>query len=313
VQALASEYNIAFCATDWWGLAAPDLPFLIHALRDVNELPAVADRLQQGVLNALYLGRLMLNPQGLASNPAFQTRGRPVVDTSQLYFDGNSVGGILGGVLTAVSPDVRRAVLGVTGINLFNLMVPRGHNFSDFGEFVLRNYRDRSLHPLILDLLQQVWDRGDPDAYAQQMTSNPLPNTPPHSVLMQIAYGDFQVSMYAAAAEARTIGASAHVPALDMSGDRARDQQLLFGVPAISSYPFAGSAIVLWDSGPGHTQAPPLANLPPLANNPASQDPHEDPRYTPAAQLQISDFLAPAGAVVDVCGGLPCHTSTYMP
>jgi hypothetical protein len=130
---------------------------------------------------------------------------------------------------------------------------------------------------------------------------------------MQIAYGDFQVSMYAAAAEARTIGASAHVPALDTSGDRARDQQLLFGVPAISSYPFAGSAIVLWDSGPGHTQAPPLANLPPLTNNPASQDPHEDPRYTPAAQLQISDFLTPAGAVVDVCAGLPCHTSTYMP
>jgi hypothetical protein len=313
VQDLASEYNIAFCATDWWGLAGPDLPNLVDALRDVDLLPGIADRVQQGVLNALYLGRLMLSPHGLGSDPAFQLGGRPVIDTSQVYYDGNSVGGMLGGVLAAVSPDVRRAVLGVTGIDLFTVMVPRGINFSDFGEFALRNYRDRSLRPLVLDLLQQIFDRADPGAYAQQMTVDPLPGTPPHTVLMQIAYGDFQVSMYAAAAEARAVGASAHEPALDETADRARDAHPLDGVPAIGSNPFAGSAIVMWDSGPGHTHPPPLADVPPIAGDPASQDPHEDPRYTPTAQLQISDFLAPAGSVVDVCGGLPCHTSTYMP
>ena len=32
---------------------------------------------------------------------------------------------------------------------------------------------------------------------------------------MQVAYGDFQVSMYAAAYEARTIGASAYQPAVE--------------------------------------------------------------------------------------------------
>ena len=55
----------------------------------------------------------------------------------------------------------------------------------------------------LTDLMQQLWDRGDPDGYAPQMTSHPLPDTPSHTVLMQINYGDFQVSMYAAAAEAR--------------------------------------------------------------------------------------------------------------
>jgi hypothetical protein len=257
--------------------------------------------------------RLIASPRGLASSAAFQPNGRPVIDNSQVYYDGNSVGGILGGVLTAVSPDIRRAVLGVTGIDLFTLMVPRGINFSDFGEFALRNYRDRSLRPLVLDLLQQVFDRADPGAYAQQMTADPLPGTPSHEVLMQIAYGDFQVSMYAAAAEARAAGVSAHQPALEQTTDRARDAKLFYGVPAIGSNPFVGSAIVLWDSGPTHTHPPPLANLPPLAGDPTNQDPHEDPRYTPAAQLQISDFLSPAGSVVEVCGGLPCRTSTYMP
>jgi hypothetical protein len=313
VGQLASEYNIAFCATDWWGLAAPDLPFLIQSLRDVNELPSLVDRLQQGVMNTLYLGRLMLNAEGLAGSPAFQDGGRPLIDASNLYFYGNSVGGILGGVLTAVAPDFSRSVLGVTGSDFFNLMVPHGSTFSVFGEFVLRNYRDRSLHPLVLDLLQQLWDRGDPDAYGQWMTSRPPPHTPPHAVLMQIAYGDFQVSMYAAAVQARTIGASAQEPALDTSNDRARDGGLLFGIPAIDAYPFAGSAIVLWDSGPGRNPPPPLANLPPPPAGVANQDPHEDPRYTPAAQQQISDFLRPDGEVVDVCGGQPCHSSPYMP
>jgi hypothetical protein len=127
---------------------------------------------------------------------------------------------------------------------------------------------------------------------------------------MQIAYGDHQVSMYAAAVEARTIGAFAHQPALDPS--RARDRNLFYGIPAIGHYPFHGSAIVIWDSGPGHTQEPPVANLAPT-NTPANQDPHENPRATPADRLQKSDFLAPGGAVFDVCGGAPCHSAAFTP
>jgi hypothetical protein len=129
---------------------------------------------------------------------------------------------------------------------------------------------------------------------------------------MQIAYGDFQVSMYAAAVEARTIGAFVHEPALDLNTDRVRDASLFFGVPAINRYPFDGSAIVIWDSGPGRVQPPPFANLPPIAG-PNNNDPHEDVRNTPAARVQKSNFLEPHGAVIDVCGGDPCHTSVYTP
>ena len=67
---------------------------------------------------------------------------------------------------------------------------------------------------------------------------------------MQVAYGDFQVSQYAAAVEARTIGAKFHAPALDLPA-RSQDANLFYGIPAIQSYPFNGSAIVIWDSGPG--------------------------------------------------------------
>ena len=187
-----------------------------------------------------------------------------------------------------MSPDVRRAVLGVTGIDYGNLLLARSTDFTSFSQFLGIYYRDPSLYPVILDLLDQLWDRGDPDGYAPYMTSHPLPDTPTHQVLMQIAYGDFQVSMYAGAAEARTIGVSAYQPALDP--DRSRDRNLFYGIPAIRHFPFRGSAIEIWDSGPGRVQPPPVGNIPPTAG-PTNIDPHENPRNTPAAQQQISDFL----------------------
>jgi hypothetical protein len=193
-----------------------------------------------------------------------------------------------------------------------NLLVQRSADFAPFGVFLFGSYTDKSMDPVILDLMQQLWDRGEPDGYAEQMTTHPLPDTPPHTVLMQIAYGDHQVSMYSAATEARTIGASAHAPALDLSTNRGRDRNLLFGIRPIAHYPFGGSAVVIWDSGPGRVQPPPLTNQPPQ-NTATNHDPHEDVRATKAARVQKSDFLAPNGRVVDVCGGKPCHTDAYTP
>jgi hypothetical protein len=312
VEALATGQNIVLCATDWWGLAHGDKTFDVGAMMHLNRFPTIVDRIQQGVLNALFLGRLMLHSQGLATQPEFQRAGHPLIDTSHLYYDGNSMGGILGGLTTAVAPDFRRAVLGVTGINWANLLIPRTSGIGSLGEIVFRRYPDRSIRPAILDLMQQLWDRGDPQGYAEQMTSDPPPDTPPHAVLIQIAYGDQQVPMYAAAVEARTIGAFAHQPALELSTNRARDRNLLFGVPTIRSYPFAGSAIVIWDLGPGRVQPPPVANVPPPPPGPYNQDPHQIVNATPAAQTQISDFLQPNGKVVDTCSGQPCHTTDYQ-
>ena len=311
VEAMSTEHNIVFCATDWWGLAEGDTLNDAKALAELNLFSPVIDRLQQGVLNTLFLGRLMLHPDGLSAAPAFESGGHPVIDTSHLYYDGNSQGGIEGGMTTAVAPDFTHAVLGVTGENYGNLLVQRSVDFAPFGALLYPAYPDPSLHPWLLDLIQQLWDRGDPDGYAQQMTSHPLPDTPAHQVLMQIAYGDFQVSDFAAAAEARTIGASIVRPALDLS-TRGRDTNMFYGLATAPALPFHGSAIEIWDSGPGRVQPPPFANVPPVkgANN---IDPHEDPRSTPAARAQKSAFLEPNGPVISVCGGAPCRSAVFTP
>jgi hypothetical protein len=159
------------------------------------------------------------------------------------------------------------------------------------------------------------------------MTDDPHPETPEHKVLMSLGFGDHQVTNWAAAVEARTIGAHLRTPVLN-TGDRgANADYRYFGeIPAIPSYPFDGSAITVWDSGPirttdkgpckAGTAAPLLINVPVFAYCPAGQpqdqwggqDPHEEPRNTVADRAMKSEFLKPGGAVTDQCAGLPCYS-----
>jgi hypothetical protein len=154
----------------------------------------------------------------------------------------------------------------------------------------------------VLALIQSLWDRAEPDGYAQHMTSDPYPDTPAHTVLLHVAFGDHQVANAAADVEARTIGAFAQQPALDAG--RSKDVTSLWGIPPLPRRPFDGSAIVYWDSG---VPAPPATNTAPSGDH----DPHGDPRSTRAARAQKAAFLAPGGSVIDTCGGAPCRTDAY--
>ena len=302
---------MVLCATDWLGLAYGDTGNDIDAMLDPNLLPAQVDRMQQGVLDMLYLGRLMDSPTGLAADPAFQQGGQSILDTSQLYYDGNSTGGIEGGIVAAVSPDVTRAVFGVSSIDWANWLIPRTQGIGGFLQELQQSYPDPSATALLLDLMQQIWDRGDPDGYVQHLLGTQFPGTRPHAVLMQSVYGDQYVSMYSAVAEARTLGLPAYQPALDP--DRTGDADVLDGLPALPGPSASGSAFELWDLGAGLVSPPPQLDLQPPVDVPPLTNPHEAIQYTGAAQDQISDFLAPDGTFVDVCGAEPCHTIGYTP
>ena len=69
----------------------------------MSNFPQLADRVQQGMLNFLYLGRLMIHPDGLSTRPGLPGERPAVIDTRRLFYDGNSQGGIIGGALTAVA------------------------------------------------------------------------------------------------------------------------------------------------------------------------------------------------------------------
>jgi hypothetical protein len=307
VKSMSNEHNFVFCATPWAGFSAEDVPHIVSVLGDFSGFNTVADRMQQGFLNMLYLGRAMIHPSGLGAHAAFQKNGQSVLDTTRLFFDGNSQGGIMGGALTAVAPDFDRAALGVPGMN-YSTLLQRSVDFDTYAAIIYPNYTQVIDRQLWLSQIQLLWDRGEANGYAHHMTSDPLPNTPRHTVLMHVAFGDHQVSDTTAEVEARTIGARAYRPALDPGRSPWPRLQM---IPSIGSFPFSGSAIVFWDTGPVRTvgadtvgtSAPPRTNTP----NRTGDDPHENPRATPAARVQKSEFLKVGGRVVDVCGGSPCH------
>ncbi len=300
VKDMSNEHNFMFCATDWIGLAGGDVGNAIVTLGELSNFPSVTDRLQQSVLDMLFLARLMIHPQGFASNAAFKDGfGTPVIDTSEVYYDGNSQGGIFGGTVMAVAQDITRGVLGVPGMN-YSTLLPRSTDFALYAMFLYPAYPNELERPLIFSFIQMLWDRSDPNGYASHLTGTRaplLPGTPAHTVLLHEAFGDFQVANVTTEIEARTLGASIYQPAL--APGRHTDVTPFLGIPAIPSFPFNGSAMVVWDSG---TAAPPITNTSPSVGS----DPHGKPRSNVNARTQKSEFLKPTGAVVDVCSGVPC-------
>src|SRR5438128_1137957 len=315
-RSLSQAHDIVQCATDEIGMSLSDVPSAVAATGNLSQFPKLPDRLQQGLLDELYLGRAMISASGFESNEAFHRDGTlstpSVLNTQHLYYNGNSQGGIMGGALTAVSPDFTRASLGVPAMN-YSVLLPRSVDFDQSAELLYPSYPDEEARPLIFDIIELLWDRSEPDGYAERMTSNPLPDTPPHQVLLDGAFGDHQVTDYQPEVKARTLGARGHRPVLYTG--RWPQNKPLWNVRTLKRYPYAGSAIYFWDGGPIRetfpgsgsfvgTEPPPLENLP----NRTGHDPHGLPRATTAEQQLVSDFFEGAIQSSDNCNEGPCYS-----
>ena len=291
------------CAVDFWGMSTVDLPTVATILADGSNFPSLPDRAQQGFLNFLVVGRAAVHPDGFASNPAFQQEGESLIKTADeegtyLVYDGNSQGGIMGGPIVAISPDISRGILGVLGMN-YSTLLNRSVDWE--GELALEPdlppysapfyamYRDPAERQVVFGLMQMLWDRGEANGYAHHMTDDPYPNTPPHEVMLQAAFSDHQVANVSAEVEARTIGAplmEGLAPGRHWALDPSIDTE---------QYPYKGSALIYWDSG---NATPPNGNIPPSQGG----DPHGHPRDERAASWQEAHFLL-TGEMYDVCDG----------
>jgi len=322
-QTLGQAHNFVVCATTTIGFSEGDVANIAtNILPNLGNFPELTDRVQQGLLDTLFLGRLMIHPDGLTSDDAFHVDDGdgstpPVIDISRLYYNGNSQGGILGGAATAVAPDWTRASLGVPAMN-YSVLLNRSVDFDTYKLFLDPAYPNPITQQLALSLIQMLWDRSEPNGYAHRMTGDPLPNTPPHEVLMNVAFGDHQVTTWQADVEARTLGAQIHTPVV--YDGRWPGVDVAWGIDPIASYPHTGSAIVYWDSGPLRanplpppdpigTDPPPIANVP----NNTGEDPHSDPRVAPGEMQMVSDFLRPdaQSQITDTCAGQPCYAGGF--
>jgi len=335
VRELGNDNGVMVCSTDWIGMSSSDdgnpfrddIPSAIAALADASKFPTIPDRLQQSFLNFLFLGRMLIHPDGLTDDPAFNFNGNSVIDTSGLFYYGNSQGGIAGGALTAVATDFTRSVLYVPGMN-YSTLLPRSSDFSDFALILYPSYPRQLERPLLFSLLQMMWDRGEPNGYANNMTDKPLPGTPAHKVMLVMAYGDHEVANVSTEVEARTIGAPLRLPAVDSNRQPAGMIDPFYSHEALGNLagPAAdGNAFFIWDTGPKRTtptgnppgdslwgtDPAPLTNTAP--NNSFGQNPHDTViEESPLARKQIADFLKVNGKVTNPCGLNPCYAAGWM-
>lgn len=331
---IAQQENTIWCAMDFEGFASQDLGTVIAALADMSNFNKLADRMQQGYVNFMYLGRALIHPDGLATDPAFEMDNgdgdESVIDTSagadtRLQYMGVSQGAIMGGALTALEPDADRGVLNVTGMN-YSTLLRRSVDSDEYFKIpvigLYANYPDELERPLLLSLTQLLWDRGEANGYAHNMTTDPLPNTPPHEVLLQAALGDHQVANAAAEVEARTVGAAVYTPAL--KAGRHWDVDPFLGIPQVdmsgAATPYTGgSMLVYYDGGPvsfngtrgqGSATAP-SANVPPRPEWGYGGDPHGYPRAAADGLLQEGSFLRGDGVPQCLDASRLCFSNGY--
>jgi pimeloyl-ACP methyl ester carboxylesterase len=210
---------------------------------------------------------------------------------------GGSLGGIMGLMFAALSPDVVDADVVVPAIN-FSLLLQRATPFIAFqGALELTGIGDPMKQALLLGLLHEQWVRGEPAGYATHITNNPLPGTNAKHILMMSAFVDQQVSNQGTEIAARTLG----LPSLEGSF-----QNNLVQIPDMPG-PLP-SALVMYNTGsfdlnnPAHAPfIPPLANL---QAQPNRCDPHGLQATIPAAIDQIEAFLQPGGQIQNFCNGI---------
>jgi hypothetical protein len=300
----ANEHNVVICATPWIGMSSPDIGNVVSVITDFSKFGSIPDRLQQSFLNFQFLARLIRDPRGFGSANAFRrSPATSVLVPNQVFFNGNSQGGILGGAATAISKEWTRAVLGVPAMN-YSVLLPRSVDFDPFLPFVQTAYPNKRIHTLGVAFIQILWDRGDANGYAQHVTRDPYPHTPAHTVLMIEAFGDHQVANIATETAARTMRLHVRRPVLaDGRSDREDAFWLLPEVPTVGGAGFQGSVLEVWDFG---TPAPPLLSVPPRPPD-YGDDPHGAARNVAAVRAQVSQFLSAGGGFVDVCGADPCQ------
>lgn len=295
VRNFANEHNVVFCATKWAGMSEDDIANAAATLGEISNFNTVADRLQQGVLNQIVLGRLMTRDGGLATVAELtRANGSPMVDTAHLDYDGNSQGGIMGIMLAAISPDIERVVVGVPGIN-YSTLLPRSVDFATYEALYKPAYPNDLDRMVGLNLLQMLWDRGEGGGYVQHVTADPYEGTKAKTILLDVAFGDWQVSEVTAFTAARAMGVTIHRRVT--AGGRSEEVEPGWGLET-TTYPSKGSGIVIWDSG---ATPIPFDGVPPSIG----RDPHQDPRSDPDVRTQKAAFLFD-DTLIDVCNGQPC-------
>jgi hypothetical protein len=187
--------------TDMRGMSSADVANVVLALNDGNAGHAVFDVLVQGMMNHIALVQIARGPM---AQRLFIDGDHTLVDPDRVYYYGISQGGIMGTTVCAIDPVIRRCVVQVAGIN-YSLLLERSLDWPQYHTTLIGAYPDFFDSTLMVNLLQNLWDRTEPTAVADVITGDGFPDTPAKQVFLQIGIADDEVSNLGSEYMARTL------------------------------------------------------------------------------------------------------------
>jgi hypothetical protein len=287
IQPLANEYGTVMIATNWSGLSGADFDRIVTELvPNLNNIGVVTDRLAQSLINNVVMTRL--GRDVLGQDEQVWDEDHALIDADRTWYYGVSLGGIQGASLTAISPDIQRAILSVPGC-MWTTMLTRSIHWNELRVLFDAAYPDPLLQQLGFAMLQTRFDHSDPGNLATMIHRDPLPGAPQdRRVILQEAVGDSQVPNITTHTLARAMGVPFVSPAVKAPPH----------LPSVRA-PYDGSALVQYLL-PGLTpdQFPPDSNTPPEDENGA----HAGILFLDSLQGQIEQFIL-TGEVHQLCDG----------
>ncbi len=111
----ANKFGYILGAVSWLGLSSQDVPIISDiVMTNLTNFPYVPDRSHQGMLNALFLMKLLLSPAFYNADFLKNVNNDRIINEpfNRNYF-GNSLGGIYGSVYMSLTTDVKYGVVSV--------------------------------------------------------------------------------------------------------------------------------------------------------------------------------------------------------
>ena len=280
---LANEANLIWFGCNWTGMSDHDFGNISFAVFDLNNFRWLTDRMHQGQLEFLLFARAMRERFPLLDEVT--ERGFSV-DTSRMFYEGISQGGINGAVYMALTNDIERGHLGVPGQN-YSLMAHRSENFDQFFGALAGSYNGRSKQAVVIATIQTLWDTIDPVSYYRHIIAEPFEDDEPRQILATPSLGDHSVTPLAMEIVARTPGLGLELFRYDPD----RDLDLV----ETAELPSTGSGLVFY-SWPGQRRTESV-------NQPAPRgdvNVHDAQRWLEVHQEQMLHFWE-TGEIIDTC------------
>jgi len=292
LQSVANQFCFVIVAGDFIGLTNRQIQLTVTAANDLNQAGGLAEMLEQSIIDFISLEQIVRGP--MATAPEFQVNGHSVVDPTQVYYLGGSLGGIMGNTFMAYDPNILRGGLGVPG-GAWSLLFERSTAWTALQGTAESSYDDQYAYQALISLLGMRMEPVDPVTTATHVLSDPLPDTPVKQVDMYEAIGDCLVTNLSTEMMARTMGIKVVGPSLKSPWNL-----------EVTTDPLA-NGLTIYDEH--KLPLPPTTNVPPGQDNGT----HSGVNKRQAVLRQVRDFLL-GGEITDQCivnqAPAPCDCAT---